>query len=105
MAIFSTVHTIPLENDYELHVIREDRNKKILLSLNKRSDEGWIRERITIEIPLERAYRMAKFIVGITDAVGESEGFEEEETAEFPAAPDDEGYEEPGEDPGDSSGD
>lgn len=110
MAFFAAKHEIQLENGYVLHVIREDRNTKILLSLSKKSDGGWVRERITIEIPIRKAYKMAKFIVGITDAmddprIEELEDFEEEETAEFPPEAGGESEEEPGEEPDAESGD
>ena len=68
------MHTVHLKDGYELHIIREPRAKRIILSLDKRSDEGWVHERITIEIPFERAYRMAKFICGIIEMDGVDHG-------------------------------
>ena len=68
------MHTVHLKDGYELHIIREPKAKRIILSLDKRSDEGWVHERITIEIPFERAYRMAKFICGIIEMDGVDHG-------------------------------
>ena len=79
MAIVRSAHTIQLEGGYELTVVREDRNPKILFSLDKRTDQGWVHERLTIAIPIGKAYKMAKFILGLAEVLDEQnlEGFED----------------------------
>lgn len=62
-----SIHTVQLGDGYELYIIHREHGKKIILSLDKRSDGGAVRERITLEIPLDRAYRMAKYICGIIE--------------------------------------
>jgi len=71
MALFKSLHTVLLEDGYKLHVVREDRNGRVLLVLNKTSDKGFIHERVTMEIPSDRAYRLGKFICSLFEATGE----------------------------------
>ena len=67
MPVVRAKHTVHLEDGYELFIVREDRNSTILLSLDKRTKQGMVRERTTVRIPIEKAYKMAKFICSLIE--------------------------------------
>lgn len=67
MAIMRSVFVIPIDNKRELHVVKEDRNNRIIFSINYQGS-SFFRKRITFEISNGWARRLAKWLIGIREA-------------------------------------
>lgn len=82
MATTTSVLRLPINGQRELHVVLQDRARKVTFSLVTNPANAY-RERTTFELPLGDAFKLARFIAGIQSALGgdvDPQAFDAEET-------------------------
>lgn len=83
MATTTSVLRLPIDGQRELHVVLQDRARKVTFSLVTDPASAY-RERTTFELPLADAFKLARFIAGIQSALrteaDDPRAFDEETT-------------------------
>jgi hypothetical protein len=67
MAVFKSTFTAPIGKKYRLDVVKEDRNDSVIFSIN-RTGRTFFRNRISFELKLSWAMRLAHWLAGIREA-------------------------------------
>jgi hypothetical protein len=79
MAVFRSVLRVPIDEDHELHVVKEDTSPYLLLSLVHLGEAG-VKVRLTLRLKDVDAGSMAKWILGVRDARAHVVRVEREQT-------------------------
>ena len=65
MVVVKSSWTCPIDDEYTLHVVAEDRDQSLIVSINQRGNN--LRSRETFDLPLHQARSLARWILGLPD--------------------------------------